>query len=225
MGQILTNELDKTSTNVATWHELKTKPRTTTNSGRRRRGGGEGPKKKKKKKQKKKRKTKKIQPQIPTEFPKETERANEAKAILRTWLRGRAAGAVSPPPASCGDAGRRRRRSRAVRGTRPAGGRPVGGPGPRWGSRRQAGRRACSQRSRRGRARMAAASWPGAPAGRASRRARGVAFVQSVVSSLWRGRRAWRGRTEESLVSFHLKRVGWRSCLHLVCSERTFFFS
>lgn len=27
MGQILTNELDKTSTNVATWHELKTKPR------------------------------------------------------------------------------------------------------------------------------------------------------------------------------------------------------
>lgn len=27
MGQILTNELDKTSTNVAMWHELKTKPR------------------------------------------------------------------------------------------------------------------------------------------------------------------------------------------------------
>lgn len=27
MGQILTNELDKTSTNVATWHELRTKPR------------------------------------------------------------------------------------------------------------------------------------------------------------------------------------------------------
>lgn len=27
MGQILTNELDKTSTNVATWHKLKMKPR------------------------------------------------------------------------------------------------------------------------------------------------------------------------------------------------------
>lgn len=137
---------------------------------------------------------------------KETERANEAKAILRTWLQGRAAGAVSPA-ASCGNA---RRTSRAVRGMRrrPAGGRPAGGPGPRWGSWRRAGRRACSRRSQRARARMAAASSPGAPAGRASMTARGVAFVQSVVSSLWRGRRAWRGRTEESLVSFHLKRVG-----------------
>ena len=154
MGQILTNELDKTSTNVATWHELKTKPRnddeqrTTT---RRR-------KKPKKQKKKTKRKGKNQNPKsqqnsIP---PKETERANEAKAILRTWLRGRAAGAVSPP-ASCGNA---RRTSRAVLGMRrrPAGGRPAGGPGPRWGSWRQAGRRACSQRSRRGRARMAAAS-------------------------------------------------------------------
>lgn len=165
-------------------------------------------------------KKKKNSQQNPTP-PKETERATEAKAILRTWLRGRAAGAAALA-ASCGGAGRR---WRAARGGRPAGGRPARGPGPRWGSWRQAGRRACSQRSRRGRARMAAASWPGAPADRASRRARGVAFVQSVVSSLWRGRRAWRGRTEESLVSFHLKRVGWRSCLHLVCSERTFFFS
>lgn len=154
MGQILTNELDKTSTNVATWHELKTKPRDDdeqwTTTRRRRR-----------KKKKPRIKEKKIKPQIPTEFnppcpPKETKRANEAKAILRTWLRGRAAGAVSPP-ASCGNA---RRTSRAVLGMRrrPAGGRPAGGPGPRWGSWRQAGRRACSQRSRRGRARMAAAS-------------------------------------------------------------------
>lgn len=209
MGQILTNELDKTSTNVATWHELKTKPRK-----RRRTADGD--------EEKENQNPKSQQNSIP---PKETERANEAKAILRTWLRGRAAGAASPP-ASCGDAGRRWRAVPGMR--RPAGGRPAGGPGPRWGSWRRAGRRACSQRSRRGRARTAAAaaaSSPGAPAGRASGRARGVAFVQSVVSSLWRGRRAWRGRTEESLVSFHLKRVGWRSCLHLVCSERTFFFS
>lgn len=150
MGQILTNELDKTSTNVATWHELKTKPRNDDEQRTRRRRRR---KKKKKIKGKKKTKPKSQQNSIP---PKETERANEAKAILRTWLRGRAAGAVSPP-ASCGNA---RRTWRAVLGMRrrPAGGRPAGGPGPRWGSWRQAGRRACSQRSRRGRARMAAAS-------------------------------------------------------------------
>lgn len=59
MGQILTNELDKTSTNVATWHKLKMKPRnddkqqTTT---RRRR------------KKKNKEKEKKPKPQMPTEF-------------------------------------------------------------------------------------------------------------------------------------------------------------
>lgn len=198
MGQILTNELDKTSTNVATWHKLKMKPRnddkqrTTT---RRKKNKG------KKKTTNKTPNTNRIQSPR-----KETERANEAKAILRTSLQGRAAGAVSPP-ASCGNA---RRTSRAVRGRRrrPAGGRPAGGPGPRWGSWRRAGRRACSPRSQRAPARTAAASSPGAPAGPASMRARGVAFVQSVVSSLWRGRRAWQGRTEESLVSFHLKRVG-----------------
>lgn len=163
-------------------------------------------KKKKIKKRKKKNQTKTLNTNRIQSPRKETERANEAKAILRTSLQGRAAGAVSPA-ASCGNA---RRTSRAVRGMRlrPAGGRPAGGPGPRWGSWRRAGRRACSRRSQRARARMAAASSPGAPAGRASMTARGVAFVQSVVSSLWRGRRAWRGRTEESLVSFHLKRVG-----------------
>lgn len=198
MGQILTNELDKTSTNVATWHKLKMKPRnddkqrTTT-------------RKKKKKETKKQNKKNQIPNTNRIQSPrKKTERANEAKAILRTSLQGRAAGAVSPA-ASCGNA---RRTWRAVRGMRPAGGRPAGGPGPRWGSWRRAGRRACSRSSQRARARMAVASSPGAPAGRASMRARGVAFVQSVVSSLWRGRRAWRGRTEESLVSFHLKRVG-----------------
>lgn len=59
MGQILTNELDKTSTNVATWHKLKMKPRnndeqrTTT--------------RRKKTKRKKKRK-KPTKPQIPTEL-------------------------------------------------------------------------------------------------------------------------------------------------------------
>lgn len=159
MGQILTNELDKTSTNVATWHELKTKTRnddeqqTTT-----RRKQNNNKEKGKKRRQKNPTKTK-TKPQIPTEFhppAKETERANEAKAILRTWLQGRAAGAVSPP-ASCGNA---RRTSRAVLGMRrrPARGRPADGPGPRWGSWQQAGRRACSQCSRRGRARMAAAS-------------------------------------------------------------------
>lgn len=123
MGQILTNELDKTSTNVATWHELKTKPRnddeqrTTT---RRRR---------KEKYKEKEKKNKTPNPNRIQSPPKETERANNAKAILRTWLQGRVAGAVSPP-ASCGNA---RRTSKAVLGKqwRPVGGRPAGGPGPR----------------------------------------------------------------------------------------------
>lgn len=65
MGQILTNELDKTSTNVAMWHELETKPRndderwTTTRRRRRKR-------KKEKKKLKKGKQTKQNKTQIPT---------------------------------------------------------------------------------------------------------------------------------------------------------------
>lgn len=69
MGQILTNELDKTSTNVAMWHKLEMKPRndderwTTT----RRRRKRKKKKKNEKKKKKKKKKTKPNQTQIPTE--------------------------------------------------------------------------------------------------------------------------------------------------------------
>lgn len=61
MGQILTNELDKTSTNVAMWHKLEMKPRndderwTTT---RRRRKRKKKKKNEKKKKEKEKNKTK-----------------------------------------------------------------------------------------------------------------------------------------------------------------------
>lgn len=55
---------------------------------------------------------------------------------------------------------------------------------------------------------VAAASWTGGPAGRASGRARGAESAQSVTWRLGEGSLADAGTGEESLVSFHLKRVG-----------------
>ena len=57
---------------------------------------------------------------------------------------------------------------------------------------------------------------------------REVAFVQSEVWALSRkGKEPPRrkGRKGGSLVSFRPKKEDWHSCLHLGCSECTFFFS
>lgn len=46
------------------------------------------------------------------------------------------------------------------------------------------------------------------PGGRVSTSVRAAGSVQSVIASLLEGRPAGQGKEEESLVGFHLKRVG-----------------
>lgn len=67
----------------------------------------------------------------------------------------------------------------------------------------------------------------GVAGGPVSQSVREVAFVQSEVwTLLGRGREPpRRGRMRGSLVSFRPQREDWHSCLHLGCSECTFFFS
>lgn len=129
--------------------------------------------------------------------------ANEAKAILKTWSRGTAAGAGSRPE-SCGNV---RKMLTAVQERRRTGWaaarRREAGPGPRW----DRGRGPCRGRPLQAGGRAAEASWTGGPGGRASGTATEAGSAQSVTWRLGEGSLAGWGREEASLVSFHLKRV------------------
>lgn len=129
--------------------------------------------------------------------------ANEAKATLKTWLRGRAAGAGSRPE----NRGNVRKMLTAVQSTRrarwAAAKRRAAGPGPRW----DRGQGPCHGRPPQAGGRAAEASWRGGPGGRASGTVREAGSAQSVTWRLGEGSLAGWGREEASLVSFHLKRV------------------
>lgn len=124
-------------------------------------------------------------------------------ATLKTWSPETEAGAGSQPE-SCGNVRKMLTAVRAMRGPGVAAGQQGAGPGPRW----DRGRRPWRGQLQPAGARVAAASWTGGPAGRASGRARGAESAQSVTWRLGEGSLADAGTGEESLVSFHLKRVG-----------------